>query len=117
MGPVHDGVTVPAITIKEEVEKYFKDIPVMVEIAQCESRFRHYTDKGNILRGEKNWQDIGVMQINERFHLKDSKELGFDIYSLGGNLAYARYLYEEEGTKPWKHSKRCWKPSILAFAR
>ena len=55
-----------------------------------------------------NSQDIGALQINEKYHLADSIKLGLDIYTLDGNLAYGRYIYSTQGTKPWVHSKPCW---------
>jgi hypothetical protein len=88
----------------------------MAEIAECESHFRHYDANGNVLRGEDNPRDIGVMQINEKFHLTEALALGLDIYTINGNLAYARYLYEKFGVAPWKHSKKCWGGSPLAVA-
>jgi hypothetical protein len=90
------------------VKEYFKDIPVMISVARCESNFRHTDRDGNILRGLANRQDVGIMQINERFHLEKSTKLEMDIYTLEGNLQFARYLYRKEGVKPWFASKRCW---------
>ena len=83
-------------------------MPILADIAWCESRYRQFTPKGDILRGEVNSQDIGVMQINERYHLKTAQDLDLNLYSLEGNLAYAKYLYEKKGTAPWIHSKKCW---------
>jgi hypothetical protein len=96
------------MTTEEYVRKYFSDIPVMVEIAKCESRFRQHDEGGEVLRGEKNNLDRGVMQINEYFHNENSDKLGFDILTLEGNTAYARYLFEKYGVKPWLSSSRCW---------
>jgi hypothetical protein len=48
------------------------------------------------------------MQINTRFHEATATEMGIDLESLNGNLEYAKYLYEKEGTKPWVSSKACW---------
>jgi len=88
----------------------------MTEIAECESRFRHFDKYGDILRGEENGQDVGVMQINERYHLDTAIELGHNLYTLDGNLAYAKYLYEKEGTTPWRSSVKCWDDAYsLAF--
>lgn len=95
-------------SLGEYVKEYFSDEPILAEIAQCESHMRQTDESGNILRGDVDSDDIGVMQINTRYHLEDSKELGLDIYSLDGNLAYAKYLYEKQGTKPWKASQPCW---------
>lgn len=103
-------------TVAEYVETYFGDAPILTAIAGCESRFRHFDKNGYIIRGEINWQDVGVMQINEYFHLGAANSLGYNLYSLEGNLAYARYLFEKEGTRPWNASKSCWgKERLLAL--
>ncbi|MEO8638200.1 MAG: hypothetical protein ABI430_04865 [Candidatus Taylorbacteria bacterium] len=103
----------PNSTVEGEVRSYFKDIPQMVQIAKCESAFRQIDSAGNILRGRVNRQDIGVMQINEAYHAKESKKLGYDIYSLEGNMEYARYLYEKKGSQPWNSSSACWSQIAL----
>ncbi|MEX0930467.1 MAG: hypothetical protein WDZ79_02180 [Candidatus Paceibacterota bacterium] len=95
-------------TVKEVVRAYFADAPEMYSVAWCESRVRHFKEDGTLLRGYVDHNDVGVMQINERYHLKRSKELGYNIYSLEGNLAYARVLYEDQGLQPWSASKPCW---------
>jgi len=100
--------TEKSMTIEEYVRGYFSDIPVMAEIAKCESRFRQYDKNGEVLRGEKNTLDRGVMQINEYYHNESSIKLGYDIMTLEGNTAYARYLFEKYGVKPWKSSSKCW---------
>ncbi len=100
------------MTVEEYVRSYFSDIPVMVEIAKCESRFRQYGSYGEVLRGEQNALDRGVMQINEYYHGEDSKKLGFDILTLEGNTAYARYIFEKYGVSPWNSSSRCWKKTV-----
>lgn len=96
------------ISVEEYVRNYFSDIPVMVEIARCESHFRQHDEGGDVLRGEKNNLDRGVMQINEFFHNENSERLGYDILTLEGNTAYARYLFEKYGLKPWVSSAKCW---------
>ena len=103
--------------VEQYVRIYFSDIPIMAEIAECESRFRHFDTNGNILRGEQNRRDIGVMQINEDFHLGSALEAQIDLYTLEGNVSYARALHEKYGTKPWKHSKKCWGGMVLALAK
>jgi hypothetical protein len=97
-----------SITVEEYVRNYFSDVPVLVEVAKCESRFRQHDENGEVLRGEKNSSDRGVMQINEYFHNENSQKLGFDILTLEGNTAYARYLLGKYGLKPWKSSGKCW---------
>jgi hypothetical protein len=97
------------ITLEDYVREYFKETPIMAEIAKCESRFRQVTKSGQVLRGEVNKSDVGLLQINEAYHKEKSLELGFDLETVNGNLAYAKYLYEKEGTKPWNASAKCWK--------
>lgn len=101
-------ITKKSMTVEEYVKNYFSDIPVMIEIARCESRFRQHNKDGEVLRGEKNSLDRGVMQINEYYHNEDSNKLGYDIMTIEGNTAYARYLFEKNGVKPWNSSIKCW---------
>lgn len=103
-----DAVKKEPLNVERYVRDYFKDIPILAEIAKCESRFRQWDSNGEVLRGEQNPLDRGVMQINEKYHLTDSKRLGYDIHTLEGNVGYARYLYEREGSRPWGWSKNCW---------
>jgi hypothetical protein len=95
-------------TVEQTVKEYFKDIPILSKVAFCESRYNQFDANGNVLRGVKNPKDVGVMQVNEFYHLVDSKKLGFDIHTLEGNLAYARHLYNARGTQPWSASSHCW---------
>lgn len=101
-----------ATTTEAYVRNYFSDTPILIEIARCESEFRQLNKNGNVLRGIKNSYDVGVMQINEKWHAKRAKELGYNIYSLTGNMAYGRRLYEEQGTKPWLASSACWSKHV-----
>lgn len=90
------------------VRHYFADLPVLAKVAYCESRFRQFDKNGKILRGIENRSDVGVMQVNEYYHLERAKKMGIDIYTLDGNLSYARDLYEREGARPWMASSPCW---------
>ncbi len=94
------------------VRKYFKDTPVLVQIARCESHFRHVLSDGSVLRGVRDSADLGVMQINTRYHGARAQKLGFDLHAFADNLAYARDLYEREGTNPWKSSAPCWSRTL-----
>jgi len=96
------------LATEEYVRQYFSDIPIMVQIAKCESHFHQVDKYGNIQRGNKTPADIGVMQINETYHKDEARKFNYDIYSLEGNTAYARKLYNEQGTEPWRSSKACW---------
>ncbi len=93
---------------KRFLADYFADVPLLAKIAGCESHNRQFTKSGIVVRGEVNHYDVGLMQINELYHLEDSKKLGYDIYSPDGNVAFGRYLYEKYGSQPWSSSKGCW---------
>ncbi len=94
------------------VREHFADTPILAEIAKCESEFRQFDKKGNVIRGIVDNDDIGLMQINERYHLDTAKKLGYDIHTVEGNMAYAKYLYEKSGSKPWNASKPCWSKTL-----
>lgn len=103
-----------AQTVKEYVEIYFADAPIMIDIARCESQFKQFDKKGNVVKNP-NSTAVGLFQIMSSLHNKPAEKMGMDIYSVDGNLEYARHLFEEEGTKPWNSSKACWsKGSHLA---
>jgi hypothetical protein len=99
------------LSVEEYVDKYFSDIPVLKEVAKCESQLRQVDERGNVLRGVVNSFDRGVMQINLSYHKDRSENLGYDINELSGNVAYARHLFEAEGLRPWNSSAPCWRKS------
>lgn len=103
------------VSVEAYVRDYFKKDPILAEIARCESTFRQFDSKGNVLRGKVNDDDIGVMQINKYYHEEDAEKLGFDIYTLDGNLAYAQWLYNKYGDAPWVHSAKCWVKHKIAM--
>lgn len=90
------------------VRDYFKDIPVMIQVARCESHFRHTLADGSVLRGVVDSADTGVMQINKRYHSATASALGLNLDDIYDNMAYARYLYEKQGVQPWSASSPCW---------
>lgn len=97
------------ITFEQYVREYFSDDPILAEIAKCESTFRQYSSSGEVIKGRVNKSDVGVMQINKYYHLKQAEKLGYDLHTIEGNMAYAKVLYNREGTKPWNSSSKCWK--------
>ena len=94
--------------VREAVEEVFGANSIMVQIARCESTFRQFDEDGSVLQGKADPRDTGVMQINTHYHERDALALGFDIRTLKGNLAYAKYLKKHQGTTPWNNSKHCW---------
>ncbi len=104
------------ISTEDKVRAYFIDTPILAEIAYCESKFKHYNKYGEVIRGEITPEDVGVMQINEYFHGKTVGILDINIHTLEGNMEYAKWLYDREGTTPWNSSKYCWgKHSAIAM--
>lgn len=101
---------------EELVREYFSDIPVMAEVARCESTFRHTLADGSVLRGVVDNRDTGVMQINTYYHQATADALELDLEDFYHNMAYARALYMQQGTQPWSASKPCWGKSVLAMA-
>lgn len=94
--------------LEQQVRSYFEDIPVMIEIARCESEFKHYHTDGTVRKNMQGSSATGVMQIMASIHRRVAANLGFDIDTPEGNMQYARYLYEKNGTWPWFASKYCW---------
>lgn len=101
--------------VEAYLRKEFADTPILVEVARCESTFRQFDAKtGQVIRGLVNKADVGVMQINEAYHADDAAKLGYDIYSIEGNVSMAKRLYSKFGTSPWASSKPCWSATNLA---
>ena len=104
-------------SVEEYVREYFKDAPVMIEIARCESRFRQFDGAGKVLKNP-NSSAMGAFQIMASIHAGSAaKNLGLNIYTLEGNAAYARYLYERNGTRDWNASKYCWGKTQIVAAK
>ncbi len=112
-------IAIVTVHDRKTVENYLRtelaDTPILIEIARCESTFSQFNKDGDVLRGRVNSADVGVMQINEKYHLEKSKELGHDIYTTEGNVEYAKYLYENQGAAPWKASSKCWASKDLSI--
>jgi hypothetical protein len=103
--------------VEAYLRKAYANEPILVDIARCESNFKQFDDQGNIIRGRVNNGDVGVMQINEKYHADMAKKLNFDLYSLEGNTAYAKHLYEEQGTQPWASSQKCWGDTVASSVK
>ncbi len=103
-------------TTEEIIAERLIDAPILKKIAFCESQNRQFNESGGVLRGHINSQDVGFMQINEKYHLGTANKLGLNIYTLEGNIDYAKYLYRTQGVKPWVHSSHCWDaPNVFAL--
>jgi len=109
-----EAVAAEVQSTEEVVREYFADIPDLIQVARCESTFRHYQADGSVLTGQVDSRDTGVMQINTHYHGQRLEQLGLDVFKLEDNLTYARRLYETEGLKPWSASRPCW-GRVLAY--
>jgi len=106
----------PNIAVEPVVRAYFASRPVMIDIADCESQFKQFNDDGSVLHGGDNDTMTGIFQI-AHLHREEALEHHFDIDTIAGNIAYATYLYDQEGTTPWLDSSDCWdKSSAVASA-
>lgn len=92
----------PNTGIEAAVRAAFADAPVMIAVAKCESRYRQFSMQGTVLRGGTNKGYIGIFQIGERLHLAPAAKLGMDINTVEGNIAYARHMYDAQGSVPWR---------------
>ncbi len=110
--PISKDRPLSTVSTEAYVQDYFKDVPILAEISRCESTFRQFGSDGRVIRGKVNTGDIGVMQINKYYHEDDAAKLGFDIYTIDGNLGYAKWLYQKYGSDPWSSSSKCWKQAL-----
>ena len=67
----------------------------MVAVIGCESNFVHYQSDGTVIRGREDKRDSGVAQINTHYHPN------VNVDDFWENIAYARQLYDKEGSTPW----------------
>ncbi|HEY0964667.1 MAG TPA: hypothetical protein VGE31_02635 [Candidatus Paceibacterota bacterium] len=101
-------------TTESIVRNYFADIPVLIEVARCESHFRHTLSDGSVLTGRVDSADTGVMQINKRYHAVAAAAMDLNLDNIYDNMAYARHLYETQGIRPWNASASCWNTTLAA---
>lgn len=104
----------PLSNTESIVRDYFSDIPVMAEVARCESGFRHTLSDGSVLQGRVDSADTGVMQINKRYHQATANAMDLNLDNIYDNMAYARHLYETQGIQPWRASAYCWNGNLAA---
>ena len=98
------------VSIEQEIKEVFgEDFEIMKQVAFCESSLNHYDENGEVLRGKVDKRDSGLFQINEYYHLETAQSMGIDIYTPEGNIAYAKYLLDTQGLRPWSASAKCWK--------
>ena len=124
---ISEPIFIPASTstnqgeLSQNVSSTWK-YPELKKICACESTGdpnkepRHFTDEGEVIRG---WYSIngnldwGMCQISDKYWLKKSIELGYDIFTQEGNLKMAEWLYENGGIWHWRWSKKCWSLDLV----
>ena len=97
--------------LKQEVERQGltnRDYLILEKIAQAESGFKHFDNNNNVLRGKINNLDMGLFQINLRYHQKQAENMNLNLELISDNIKYAVWLYSKENTKPWNWSKKDW---------
>ena len=86
-----------------------------VKVAYCESTLRQFDlETLEPLRGVHNPADVGLFQINEKYHLEASQKDGYDIYTAQGNIDYAMHLMKRDGLRHWTYSQPCWDKEEVA---
>ena len=96
------------------------DKNLALAIAFCESTYRQFenneaeTGTKSVLRGSQNSKDTGIFQINETYHLETSRQLGYDIHSVDGNIRYGLWLLKNGGSKHWNPSRSCWEAKLAS---
>lgn len=98
---------------RKRVEPAIWKYQELKEICACESMGQpdiepqHFDADGNVLRGRINPDDTGACQINAYFHKETAESMGLNLEKEKDNIAYAHWLYEQQGAQPWSWSKHC----------
>ncbi|MGH7240435.1 MAG: hypothetical protein ACREHG_10305 [Candidatus Saccharimonadales bacterium] len=83
----------------------------LVSIAQCESHLQQFHTDGTLILNTQGSGAMGVFQ-ELPFHKKVAANMGWDITTAEGNIAYGIWLYQKYGSAPWDASKGCWGPEL-----
>ena len=92
------------------VEKFGKDAPVMLKIAQCESGTQAHNWYNKWLgatreTAESEGYAVGVFMVYRKVHAHLSFD---DMLDYRKNVDYAYGLFQANGTAPWASSEHCW---------
>jgi hypothetical protein len=86
---------------------HYRESPVMVKVAACESTLKHVLPDGRLNVGPDG-HDWGVLMVRKPVHEKDLRQLGINPADFAQNVAFATYLLGRDGLRPWVMSQRCW---------
>jgi len=101
--------------VEKVVRLTFHDKPLLIAIARCESTFRQWDPKTGEPLSNPGSSATGAMQLMASYHREPASNLGWDIDTLQGNLAYGEYLYDTEGVTPWEASRYCWEGATVTL--
>ena len=92
------------------VEKFGKDAPVMLKIAQCESGTQAHNWYNKWLGATRETAEaegyaVGVFMVYRKVHAHLSFD---DMLDYKKNTDYAYGLFQANGTAPWASSEHCW---------
>jgi len=91
--------------------------PELLPVCSCESSYegnkhsipQQFEPASTTVRtGRINKFDKGMCQINVKIHADAIKAMNINVETAEGNVAFANYLYDSQGLKPWNWSKSCW---------
>ena len=112
---VQELAPITALSLPDVIEEQAKELGMsanMATLAQsiafCESTMRQFDKNGKVLRGRVDSADTGLFQINKRYHKARADKHGYDINTTEGNIGYALYLLQTDGSRHWNASKKCW---------
>lgn len=86
----------------------------MLKVAFCESGLKQFNSDGTVVENNTS-HDVGIFQINLKYHLLDAEKMGIDIYTAEGNVKFAKVLYNQFGLNPWEWSFPCWVKSTPSW--
>ena len=92
-------------SIIEKVRQAFLDVPIMLEVARCESQYK--ITAHNTKLNKDGTTDGGIFQLNS-IHDEELSSLGLNKFDPEDNIRFARILYDRSGLRPWNSSKDCW---------
>ena len=104
------GAPISNLDVVDILLRHFerKDIPVMFQVARCESQFQQTDEQGNPLKGKLTPLDRGLFQISLQWHQEELDRRGLNVHKLEDNVKFASILYYRNGLSDWKASKSCW---------
>lgn len=115
----YEAVVQDTATTTESVSESLPDAnkailrPELEKICACESgngtpgSARQFYEDGTLVTGKIDPDDRGICQVNLRYHGETAKNMGLDLDTEYGNITYANWLYEKQGSRPWRWSQKC----------